>query len=163
MVDWEHRSFFRLLDPRAHLPATKFLESGRAFLSNWTNPRRDLFRRAPWQGYCGRQRVPPCLRHRWWVEAGGKPTRTTPAFANSTRHTSRLSASSKTPWTTWTIWLLGESTGFAKILSIHHGDTPTRTCKSLAHMNVTLACVLAKPIMRSTMARSAWVQPTATS
>ena len=34
MVEWEYGSFFRLLDPRAHLPATKFLESGRAFRSN---------------------------------------------------------------------------------------------------------------------------------
>ena len=33
---------FRLLDPWAHLLATKFLESGRAFLSNWANPRRDI-------------------------------------------------------------------------------------------------------------------------
>lgn len=33
--------------------------SARAFLSNLTNPRRDLFHRAPWQGYSGQQGVSP--------------------------------------------------------------------------------------------------------
>ena len=47
MVDWKYCSCFRWLDPRAHLPATNFLKSGLAFLSNSTIPRQDLFHRAP--------------------------------------------------------------------------------------------------------------------
>ena len=43
MVDWKYSSFFVRLDHRAHLLATKFLESGPALLSSRTIRRRDLF------------------------------------------------------------------------------------------------------------------------
>ena len=65
-------SFFLL--EMAHLPAIKFLESGRALRSNWTIRRRNLFHHAPYKARCNLPRVSeyqtggPCairLKNEW--------------------------------------------------------------------------------------------------
>ena len=115
-------TLFRLLDPRAHHPATRFLESGRGFMSNRTNPRRDLFRHAPQQGlgYSSRQKV---LWHRWWGEGGPKSKsgplqmRRTTLFVAAACSTEMLDP---IPGTRSPGDEPGDSWGKATILPVHH-------------------------------------------
>ena len=65
MVDWKYSGLFLVrLDHRAHLPATKFLESGPGLRSKRTIWRLDLFHHAPSEARHSLQSVPPLLRGR---------------------------------------------------------------------------------------------------
>ena len=63
MVDWKYSGFFLVrLDHRAHLPATKFLESGPGLRSNRTIWRLDLFHHVQSKARHSLAKVPPLLR-----------------------------------------------------------------------------------------------------
>ena len=63
MVDWKYSGIFLVnLDHRAHLPATKFRDSGPGLRSNRTIRRLDLFHHAQSKARCNLAKASPLLR-----------------------------------------------------------------------------------------------------